>query len=159
MKQRIDIDASHSIEYDNSHILSRGNFANIYCGAQLVEHTPKKKHIGIFICGAKNKQDEVLDDDIIIKVSNLKSSSTHSSEDEIDNEIELLLELDNEPNIVHIKKYSTNRVFKRHKFIGLECCRGGDLFNYFTKNNLCMVINLKSQSKLVCDKIFYINLN
>ncbi len=33
------------------------------------------------------------------------------------------------------------------------------LFNYFTKNNLCMVINLKSQSKLVCDKIFYINLN
>lgn len=146
MKKVIDIGSNHSIEYDNSRILSKGNYANIYY-AKLIEHKnngssmyskhliPLKKSrnfFKLFICAARNSSqsldDDIISDDIIIKIADSNSR-------DIENEIKMLLELNDEPNIIHIKKAIEGCIYKHYRFIGLECCKGGDLFNYLDKRN------------------------
>ncbi len=131
MRQVIKLDISHSIEFDNSHVLSEGNYANVYY-AHVVQHEEKKKR-RFFICGKGVSDDHIETDEVIIKIVNVKSREKHSKAIEIENEIQLLSELENEPNIVHIKKYGTQYIYRHGEFVGLECCKGGDLFNFFQK--------------------------
>lgn len=130
MKKIIPLDITHSIEYDNSCVLSRGNYADVYY-AHVVRHEKKKRNF--FICGSSDFS--ILEDEVIIKILNIKSCKGRTKAAEIENEIQILLELENEPNIIHIKKYVAHVIYKNWAFIGLECCRGGDLFEHFRKRN------------------------
>lgn len=129
MIKKIDIDSSYRIEYDSSRFLNKGNYANVY-HAKLVcrKNKPRKKNFfDIFICAAKNPNDTP-DENLIIKISN-------SGSQDIENEINILLELEDEPHIIHIKKVVIGELYQHYKFIALEYCKGGDLFNYLQKRN------------------------
>ncbi len=131
MKKIIPLDISCDIEFDNIRALSTGNNADVYHAH--VKHREKVKKKRFFICSKYNDDDQDFKEyeDIIIKITKPHKKSRCV----IENEIQILLELENEPNIIHIKKHVTSCIYKNWEFIGLEYCKGGDLFEYFKKRN------------------------
>lgn len=126
MRKLLTIYDTYQIECDNR--ISKGNYADVFL-AKLFKREKKTKYrlLDRFICSAGGGGDY---DELIIKI-------TDSDPEKLDNEINCLLELKDEPHIIHIKYTDNGFAYKIHKFIGLERCKGGDLFDYISKHGKC----------------------
>jgi serine/threonine protein kinase len=156
MTKGLVINSAYTLEYDNINIISKGNYAEIYKG-HLSKNEPTTL-LGLFKKFVfRVKQKTPIDDDIIIKIC---QTGKKKYEEYIENEIECLLELKEEPHIIHIKKTYLGDLYKHYKFLCLENCKGGDLFNYFVntcngyinENNIKLILHQMIEAINECHK-------
>lgn len=104
--------------------ISNGNYA-IVCHSELKAHYKPKR---IFFSCIGTQIDETINDDIIVKIPKRKYEKVLSQE------INNLLELQDEPHIIHIIKFENTLLYDKYYF-ATECCKGGDLCNYYLNND------------------------
>jgi serine/threonine protein kinase len=159
MKHKLPIICSNNIfysVYDDAAQIHKGNYASVYSGQIIIKQSLNKSNLSgsnlfkkfcnFLICNKfnnadhqndqndqndiiqndQNDQNDIIQNDIIVKITNDRGKKN------LKNEIKCLIELQYEEHIIHPIKYKNN-ILCNDRCIVTECCKGGDLFDYYDK--------------------------
>lgn len=127
------INNNYILESNSESLICTGNYSEVYKCNATIKKTSKNKFNWFLNCITVNtSDDEMMNDEVIIKsITNNKPSISKL----LNNEILCLLELDVEPHIIHLIHMNNleHTALYNNKFLVMEYCKGGDLFDYYIK--------------------------
>lgn len=113
--------------YKTNKKINSGTFGSIYYGKYKIIF-----HKGYDSINNKTQINKVQNNYKVIDVA-IKMICHSDARDNENNEIDILYELSDIPDTIHLFNYSIDPITKNCMLV-MELCEGGDLFNYFIKN-------------------------